>query len=284
MNSESHTVIENAKRALSPGDNTQREQRVLRIGNLTGLREENGIYRRANFERGLLLDSLVSSLRPERILELGTGRGLGAFVMAEAAKDAGYKPQITTVDVLTTDTAQNWPIEADGKREIRNTSRREVWGNYFTEDVRTMITEVCGPTTDILPQMLLDERKFGLIFIDAGHDLYSVVHDLCYVAMLLDKDGWTLMDDFAPASEYGLATCLASTHARSLFGVVEVLATEGLVFGGTQIPSLPRSMVLLGEARDGIKFDRAKLFFWRLANHVLNACYRPALFPLSRKA
>lgn len=284
MNSQSHTVIENAKRALRAGDNAQREQRVFRIGNLTGLREENGIYRRANFERGLLLDSLVSSLRPERILELGTGRGLGAFVMAEAAKEAGYKPQITTADVLTTDKAQNWPIEADGKREIRNTSRHKVWNSYFTEEVRAMITEVCGPTTDVLPQMLRDERKFGLIFIDAGHDLYSVVHDLCYAAMLLDKDGWILMDDFAPASEYGLATCLASTHARSLFGVVEVLATEGLVFGDTQIPGLPRSMVLLGEVRDSIKFDRAKLFFWQVANHVLNACYRPALFPLSRKA
>ena len=284
MSSQSHTVIENAKRALSPGDNTQREQRVLRIGNLTGLREENGIYRRANFERGLLLDSLVSSLRPERILELGTGRGLGAFVMAEAAKDAGYQPQITTVDVLTTDTAQNWPIETDGKREVRHASRREVWSRYFTEDVRAMVAEVCGPTTDVLPQMLRDQRKFGLIFIDAGHDLFSVVHDLCYAAMLLDKDGWILMDDFAPASEYGLATCLSSTHARSLFGVVEVLATEGLVFGDAQIAGLPRSMVLLGDAKDDIKFDRAKLLFWRVANHVLNACYRPAIFPLSRKA
>lgn len=284
MNSQSHTVIENAKRALSLGDSAQRQHRVLRVGNLTGLREENGIYRRANFERGLLLDSLVSSLRPERILELGTGRGLGAFVMAEAAKEAGYHPQITTVDVLTADTAQNWPIESDGKREIRYASRHEVWSSHFAEDLRAMVAEVCGPTTDVLPQMLRDQRKFGLIFIDAGHDLYSVVHDLCYAAMLLDKDGWILMDDFAPASEYGLATCLASTHARSLFGVVEVLATEGLVFGDTQIPGLPRSMVLLSEARDGIKFDRAKLFFWRVANHVLNACYRPVLFPLSRKA
>ncbi len=284
MNSQSQIVIENAKQALNPGGNAQREQRVLRIGNLTGLREENGIFRRANFERGLLLDSLVSSLRPGRILELGTGRGLGAFVMAEAAKDAGYKPQITTVDVMTTDTAQNWPIESDAKREIRNVSRCEVWSSYFTGDAREMIKEVCGPTTNVLPQMLRDERKFGLIFIDAGHDLFSVVHDLCYAAMLLDKDGWVLMDDFAPASEYGLATCLASSHARSLFGVVEVIATEGLVFGDTQIVGLPRSMVLLGEIKNDIKFDRAKLFFWRVANHVLNACYRPAIFPLSRKA
>lgn len=282
-NHDSSIVVADARDALKAGFDPAREERVLRIGNLTGLREEDGRFRRANFERGLLLDSLVTSLRPREILELGTGRGLGAFVMAAAARGLGQETRITTLDVLAPEAAQHWPIETDQGREILQASRREVWDRHFPGELRRMITEVCGPTTSILPRFSKEGREFDLVFIDAGHDLFNVVHDLCYAALLLSQGGWILMDDFAPASAYGLATCLSSIHARRMFGVVEVLPTEGLVFGDGQIPGLPRSMVLLGGRKSGLKLERSKLLFWRLASAVLDACYRSALFPLARR-
>jgi hypothetical protein len=124
-------------------------------------------------------------------------------------------------------------------------------------------------------------EKYDLIFIDAGHDLYSVIHDLTYATQLLAEGGWILMDDFAPASDYGLATCVASSHARRFFDVVEVIPTEGVVYGDTQIPGLPRCMVLLGESRGNVVMAGWKLWFWRLAGKVMDACYREGLFPLA---
>jgi predicted O-methyltransferase YrrM len=283
MKNQSEKILVAARGTLTRGADLEREERVLRIGNLTGLREENGKFRKANFERGLLLDGLVEALQPREVLELGTGRGLGAFVMAATPKK-NHDISIITLDVLTTDTKQHWPIESDGHREVRHASRREVWSEKFPDDMRRMVNEVCGPTTAILPQLIKDGRRFDLIFIDAGHDLFNVVHDLCYSALLLSEEGWILMDDFAPASEYGLATCLASMHARRMFGVVEVLPTEGVVFGDAQMPGLPRNMVLLGERKSGLKLTPFKLAFWRMASAVLDTCYRPSMFPLSAKA
>lgn len=277
-------VIASARAALAAGRDPERERRILSIGDLTGLRCENGVFRRANFERGLLLDALVAALRPREILELGTGRGLGAFSMAEAARLGGFTTRITTVDALSTETPQSWPIERDGKRETLRASRREIWTRHFSAESRGMITEVTGATTTVLPQLRSEGKRFDFIFIDAGHDLYSVVHDLAHGAMLLAPGGYILMDDFAPGSDYGFATCMVSAQARRVFQTAEIITTEGTVYGETEIAGLPRSMVLLGGARQGLSFSGSKLLFWKLAGRILDLCYRPALFPLDAPA
>lgn len=277
-------LVASARAALTPGQNAAREQRVLGIGALTGLRCENGRFRRANFERGLLLDAIVSVLRPREILELGTGRGLGAFSMAEAARLAGFETRISTVDTLTAEHAQHWPIEREGKREVIEASRRDIWAAHLPDESLRMITEVTGATTAVLPRLRSEGKRFDFIFIDAGHDLYSVVHDLSYAATLLAPSGCILMDDFAPASDYGFATCMVSAQARRVFRTVEILTTEGTVYGETEIPGLPRSMVLLTGLRPGLSFSASKLFFWKVAGKILDLCYRPSLFPLEARA
>lgn len=273
-------VVAEARHALAAGSDTAREQAVLSVGNITGLREEGGKFRRANFERGLLLHSLVETLRPQQILELGTGRGLGAFAMGSAALRSGITPRITTLDVLSSSHPQRWPIEIAGQREVRTASRDEVWSAHFGPELRSMVEEKIGPTTAILPELLKSGRKFDLIFIDAGHDLYNVAHDFCYSALLLAEGGWILMDDFAPAAEYGLATCLVSAQARRFFETVEVVPTEGTVYGDTEIPGLPRNMVLVGGRRQAAALRPSRLLFWRFASAVMDACYRAGLFPL----
>ena len=277
-------LIASARAALNPGRDAAREQRILSIGALTGLRCENGRFRRANFERGLLLDAIVTTARPREILELGTGRGLGAFCMAEAARLGGFATCITTVDTLTPDQAQHWPIEREGKREVIEASRREIWTTHLSADSRRMITEVTGATTVVLPQLQREGKRFDFIFIDAGHDLYSVVHDLSYSATRLSPGGCILMDDFAPAADYGFATCMVSAQARRAFQSVEVIVTEGTVYGETEIAGLPRSMALLSGLSPGCAFSAGKLFFWKVAGKILDLCYRPSLFPLEARA
>ena len=67
-----------------------RRQRIWELGLLTGLRErEAGQLCPANFERALILDRLIEMRRPRRILEIGTGRGLGCLSMAAACRVYG---------------------------------------------------------------------------------------------------------------------------------------------------------------------------------------------------
>jgi len=142
MKNQSEKILVAAHGALTHGADTEREERVLRIGNLTGLSEKNGKFRKANFERGLPLDGLVEVLQPREVLELGPGRGLGAFVMAASAEKIINDINTTALDVLTTDTKQHWPIESYGHREILCASRREVWSEQFPDDVRRMFSVI----------------------------------------------------------------------------------------------------------------------------------------------
>ena len=257
-----------------------RKERVWQLGLLTGLRgEKDGTFRPANFERGLLLDRIVELRKPRTILEIGTGRGLGAFAMAAAGRAHGVEVQITTADIIPLSQPQDYAIEVGGERKRLRASCEEVWKQHLDPELVARITPLTGRTTDTLPRLVREGRKFDFVFIDAGHDLFSVAHDLAYSAQLLTPDGAILMDDFAPLEEFGLGTCVALTHARRLFGHVELFSSEGLIYGGAVHPDAPRGMVFLTQRRGEIRVNRAVLPLWRLAGFLLDRCYSPRFFP-----
>ena len=265
---------------LSSSREPARIERVWRLGLLTGLRAEpDGHFGTPNFERGLVLDRLVELRKPRAILELGTGRGLGAFALAAAGRAYGVTLEITTVDARPLTSPQEYALEVDGVRQVRQASCDEVWSAYLDPELRRRIVPLTGPTTRILPQLARSGRRFDLIFIDAGHDLFHVVHDLAYSTALLGPDGAVLMDDFAPLEEFGLGTCIAFTHARRLFGHVQLFATEGLVYGGAVHSGAPRGMVFLADPRGEAMVQRGWLLFWRVARVLMEQCYRPGAFP-----
>jgi predicted O-methyltransferase YrrM len=261
-------------------DDPPRRQRILEIGLLTGLRADaDGSFRLANFERGLLLDRIVELHRPRRVLELGTGRGLGAFVLAAAGRAYSVEIDITTADVIPLSKVQDYPLEVNGQRERRRTSCEEIWSKHLDPQLRSHITPLTGPTNRTLPRLLKSGRQFDFVFIDAGHDIYSVAHDLVYAAALLAPNGVMLMDDFAPLEEFGLGTCVAASHTHRLFSHVEIFPSEGLVFGGAVHPEAPRGMVFLSGLRAPVKPRRWVLPLWRLASALIARCYHPSWFP-----
>jgi len=259
-----------------------RRERIWKIGLLTGLRfnKERG-YFPPNFERGLVLDRLAELNRPRNVLEIGTGRGLGSLAIASAAETYGFECRVDTCDLIPPGTAQEWAIEADGRQTVCRASCAEIWGQHFP-GWELRVRPRTGRTTRTLPALLAEGRQYDLIFIDAGHDLFAVAHDLAYSTLLLAPGGMILMDDFAPLESFGLGTCVAVTHARRFFAKMEIFPTEGLVFGGTDVPEAPRGMVLLGERAGVPHLHRLLLLWWRLAGIVLDLCYSAPLFPLSK--
>jgi predicted O-methyltransferase YrrM len=57
-----------------------------------------GCFFRPNYERGILLYYLTRKKECESVLEIGFGRGYGAFCIAKAMSDHGIDGKITTVD------------------------------------------------------------------------------------------------------------------------------------------------------------------------------------------
>ena len=257
-----------------------RRDRVWQLGLLTGLRgEKDGTFRPANFERGLVLDRIIELRKPRRILEIGTGRGLGAFAMAAAARSHGAEVEITTADIIPPEQPQDYAIEIAGQRQTLRASCAEVWRKHLDPGLASRIRPLTGPTTKTLPALLNAGRAFDFIFIDDGHDLFSVAHDLAYSAALLAPGGAILMDDFAPLEEFGLGTCVAVAHARRLFAHVELFPSEGLVFGGAVHPEAPRGMVFLAERWGDVTVSRSLLPLWRVASFLLERCYSARFFP-----
>ncbi len=252
----------------------ERKAQIWNLGLLTGWRRLNRTdYGPANFERALVLHRLGELLRPPRVLEIGTGRGLGSFSLAAAAQRFGYETSIDSVDFIPDDQLQPWARQIGGRDEEPMLSRNQAW-RQMDDGLRSRIQVHVGSSTGVLPRLYRNGNRYNLIFVDAGHDLYSVMHDLVWSARLLEPGGVVLMDDFAPLEDFGIGTCIAVPHARMLFRDVVAFPTEGLVYGNAAHPTMPRGMVLLQELQswDGPP-SSLKMAFWRLLSWLLQKSY-----------
>ena len=253
--------------------------RVLEIGKLTGLKEEAGRYFPANFERGLLLREIIRRRKPTRILELGTGRGLGILAMADQVQALAYESELVSVDIIPPASRQKWPICLDGQYGSEPRSVDEVWSRHFAE-LQTLIQLRTGATTAVLPAFVKEGRKFDFIFVDAGHDVYSVFHDFGYSCLLLSEEGEILMDDFAPTEPFGLGTCIVAAHAARVFQQVEVVESNGLVFEDDYF-GFTRGMVhLAGIKRTGLELDSVSLLAARVLGKAVEGLFHPKLLPV----
>jgi predicted O-methyltransferase YrrM len=255
------------------------KNRVLDFGKLTGLKEEEGRYFPANFERALLLREIIRRTKPRRVLELGTGRGLGILAMAEQVEALGYPAELVSVDIIAPAAKQKWPICLDGEYSSDARSVDEVWKKHFS-DLSARITLRTGATTAVLPALLKEDRKFDFIFVDAGHDVYSVFHDFAYSCLLLAEHGEILMDDFAPTEPFGLGTCIVAAHATRVFEQVEVIESNGLVFEEAYF-GFSRGMVHLAEIKCAtLQLDSVSLLAARVLGKTVEGLFHPKLLPV----
>ena len=255
------------------------KNRVLDFGKLAGLKEEGGRYFPANFERALLLREIIRRTKPRRVLELGTGRGLGILAMADQVQALGYPAELVSVDIIAPTAKQKWPICLDGEYSSDARSVDEVWKKHFS-DLSARITLRTGATTAVLPALLKGDRKFDFIFVDAGHDVYSVFHDFAYSCLLLAEHGEILMDDFAPTEPFGLGTCIVAGHATRVFEQVEVIESNGLVFEEAYF-GFSRGMVHLAEIKCAtLQLDSVSLLAARVLGKTVEGLFHPKLLPV----
>tara|TARA_B100001123_G_scaffold437566_2_gene570064 strand:- start:10936 stop:11676 length:741 start_codon:yes stop_codon:yes gene_type:complete len=132
-----------------------------------------GCFFRPNYERGILLHSLIATFNISSILEIGTGRGYSAICMAKAMADLGIDGNITTVD-------PNLDEEL-----FQNLARviPQPWWNKI-DFVKGKSQDFLGDTSD----------NYELIYIDGDHRYDAVLQD-----WNLSKDRYTkflLFDDY----------------------------------------------------------------------------------------
>jgi hypothetical protein len=177
-----------------------------RLGDLTKLRAAGDGFRAVNYESGVLLYSLVRKHRPRRILEIGTGRGYGAFCMAIALEDAGIDGQVVTIDARSYDEPQEWAIDDGTGPRVARLSRRDVWERHVESRLRARVRQVHGSSFDALAGLLAEGGDpVEMVYIDGDHTHPIVRHDF-YASLLLARPPFRmLLDDYTPLSHlYGV--------------------------------------------------------------------------------
>lgn len=155
------------------------------IGEYTAkkMREQNsplwkstGAFFRPNYERGILIYSLIKSFNLQSYLEIGFGRGYSSICAAKALHEIGATGKAVTID-------PNFDEQ-----------QLKVIGATMPKDWVEKIEFRKGLSTDVVPQVLQETPKFDFVYIDGDHRANAVRRDWEMV-----KDNWNafcLFDDY----------------------------------------------------------------------------------------
>ena len=118
---------------------------------------KTGAFFRPNYERGILIYSLIKKYNIENFLEIGFGRGYGALCAAMALSENGGGT-VTTVDPQ---------INFDHIRNLKS---------LFPPEWFEQISFIEATCRTFFPN-LEEENKYDFIYIDGDHTYEGVKHD-----------------------------------------------------------------------------------------------------------
>ena len=131
---------------------------------------------------------VVDTVRPERAVELGTGRGNAT---ANICKFSDV--QVITVNALPEDMSGNITTFALGKDEIGRA--------YRSQGFEDRVTQVYANTLNLDLLKYAEKASVDFALIDACHDTEYVLHDFDLVRPVLRPGAVVLMHDTHPSCE-----------------------------------------------------------------------------------
>ncbi len=111
-------------------------------------------------------------------LETGSASGYSAIMMARYGARS-----VTTVDL-------HEPCDSNNMSQ----TYEALLSNIRAFDVASVITVIRGSSQLVLPQ--LQDRRFGLVFIDGGHSYENARHDISWALKLAAEDGFIACHDY----------------------------------------------------------------------------------------
>lgn len=240
---------------ISPGRTDDDWSELEEIARLTALRRDrNGEYFISNFWRGPMLYSLVRKLKPRLILELGTGRGYGAFAMAKALVDGKLAGKLLTVDRTAADTRYDWAyVNSDQENEITNISLNEFWSKHLPASLIERIEFRCGDTASVHKLLADHERQVDLVFIDGDHSYSGVALDFFSSHSISARNAVFVFDDYSATSGYGIRKLVIEELSHSC--TVKIIDME--LTAAHDISVDHKMAICNGEAADvGANFTR----------------------------
>jgi len=138
-----------------------------------------------------LLATIVSALRPKKIFETGTFRGVAALTMALNAPDA----EIYTLDLPEEITSAEVETLSKGDKEWVRLSRTSTGFAFAGHPAATRIHQLRGNSLAFDPPAFL--ANSDLCFIDGGHSYECIKADTETALKILSPDGVIVWDDYS---------------------------------------------------------------------------------------
>ena len=158
-----------------------------------------------NYERGMLLYSLIAKYKPKNVLEIGTAEGYSTLCMAWAMTDYNINGKIFTIDPKPFDVPveRNVTWEDNPKHDTVMLSRRELWNKFADKEWIKKIEVLTGFSGEVL-QKNTKLPKMDMGFIDGSHVYEAVVHDFYAFLEVASETFHLLFDDYVPNENDGV--------------------------------------------------------------------------------
>ena len=152
-----------------------------------------------NYERGILLYSLIAKYKPKNVLEIGTAEGYSALCMAWAMTDYDINGRIFTIDPKPFDVPikREITLEENPKHESIMLSTKELWNKFANKEWIKKIEVLTGFSGEILQKKTKEFPKMDMGFIDGHHTYEAVIHDFYAFLQTASENFSLLFDDYS---------------------------------------------------------------------------------------
>ena len=166
-----------------------------------------------------VFEEILSRLRPSRIIEVGTWKGASAVHMAKTAQKLNLSTEILCIDTWL----GSWEHLLGRRPDWRNSLRVQngyprLYFTFLTNVITNGVTDFIVPlpsTSEIAAQLLTSKKvKADLVYIDASHDVPSVLRDLRMFWPILNDDGAIFGDDYKPGNSIATAAHQFATEVK----------------------------------------------------------------------
>lgn len=127
-----------------------------------------------------LLRRLIIDLCPKKTLEIGLAFGGSALAILSTLQEVHTKKDFlhTAIDPYQSTVWKNSAITVITQEQLDKNFR-------FFEEYSSLV----------LPRLILEHEKFGLVYIDGSHLFEDVFIDFYFVVQLLEMNGFVIFDD-----------------------------------------------------------------------------------------
>lgn len=199
--------------------NTPNENEFLNLSNLLPvdpLYPKQSIF---NYERGILLYSLIAKYKPKTVLEIGTATGYSTLCMARAMCDFQIPGKIYTIDPESI----NRKIELVSDIDLltkKILTLKDHWSKIAPPEWLTKVEPIIGYSGRIMSKHEFPKIEFA--YIDGAHFFEAVKHDFYAILKVVSDEFNILFDDYTPGLYPNGVSKLIDEEISQLFTVTVI--------------------------------------------------------------